>query len=711
MVQPSSPLPAKCDTVSGMSAWIRSSRKAAIGYALVVLILFLPVFTAGEGMLIYGDDIHREYYFFRGFFNSWLARGIFPWWNPYIFSGFPFIANPLINIWYPPNWLYTVLPRTAAYPVHLAFHIFWASFGMYLLMKSRPGGGRALSDTASWIAGLIFGFSGFFMARIWAGHVDVIAAASWLPWAVYTNAGCQTPGVEWRKRCVFAGVVFAMQLFAGYQTMAFMSVLVIGAVTMLHSLITKSWKPFLRALPAGFLGVGLAAFHILPVQEFVRQSVRTYAFPYSWISYGAWEWRSLLQFVHPFVFGTVHSYTGPPPNIMEHSAFIGVGGLILAISAIIGVGRYLLTRKATWKTNSTMLIWTGSFTVITFFGIWVSLGPNAPVDLQYVLWKTVPAYKYLRIPTRHLIIVVFGLAGLAGVGFELVSQSRKSLTLFKILMAGAIVLEMLWFGRNFIEVRPVPEARHDQELIRLIVGDSGNQDIKPYRFLQNFGAWLPQRDALDFSAGMEYGIFSATGYDPVMYRPYYEFVARASGKAGEQAILEQDVQVPYLTPAAAETIDFLNIKYVMVPTAYDPFAGNPRYVLARESTEYDYRLYENTTVSRRFFPENPDCGEITVESYTPNEVRLSANLTCSTTIVSSEVMYPGWEVFVDNRKSYIIRTSDVFRSVFVPGGTHTIVYRFRPVIYVYGALITLGTALLCLVLLRFTGKKSHHAST
>lgn len=55
---------------------------------------------------------------------------------------------------------------------------------------------------------------------------------------------------------------------------------------------------------------------------------------------------------------------------------------------------------------------------------------------------------------------------------------------------------------------------------------------------------------------MAYGIQSATGYDPSILRSYYEFIALASGKSGKEAVLDVDVQVPYLTSNSATEIDF-----------------------------------------------------------------------------------------------------------------------------------------------------------
>lgn len=626
-----------------------------IWYILVVALVFGQTLFPPEGQMIFGDDIHRQYYFFRQFFNDWIGKGVFPWWNPYLFSGEPFIANPVVNIWYPMNWVFLVLPLNVAYSWHLAFHLCWAMCGMQKLTKS-------------WIAGLIFGLSGFFMARTFAGHVDVIAAASFMPWTIWAMQ---------KKSVPFAAVIFAFQLLAGYQTMAFFTVIAIGITTLVYAFVFRSIQLMIRVALAGLGGIGLAAFQLLPVQEFFRSSIRTYHVPYSWHSYGAIEWRNLLQFFNPFLFGNQYTYNGPPPNFIEHSMYVGIGGLVLAIMGIAFLGSTLLTSLRLRKEkDKTMLTLQGSFFLVVVFGLWVSLGPHAPVDLQYILWKLVPMYSYLRIPARHLILVVFGLSALAGIGFT----SLRVPKVLKGLMISGIIIEMVWFGRGFIELKPIPESRHDEELITLL-----KQDKEPYRIIQNFGVWLPERDVMDFDSVMSYGIFSATGYDPSILRPYFEYV---SVGRGAHMMLSHDVQIPYITDS--EILDRLNVKYVIVPTTHDPFQNNARY---KRIYDKESRVYENATVKPRFYFQEP-CGTAQMTSYSPNTIELTTESFCDTHLMSSEIWYPGWEAYIDGKKIDIIKSEGIFRTLFVPTGKHLIVYHYQPRIFVYGVWVSIFTAII-----------------
>ena len=58
--------------------------------------------------------------------------------------GEPFIANPVVNIWYPPNWLFSFLPLNVAYSWHIAFHVFWAMLGIYCALRAMTNDKPAL---------------------------------------------------------------------------------------------------------------------------------------------------------------------------------------------------------------------------------------------------------------------------------------------------------------------------------------------------------------------------------------------------------------------------------------------------------------------------------------------------------------------------------------------------------------------------------------
>lgn len=678
---------------------------AVLLFGTVILFVFGFALIPGADTLIYGDDIHHQYYFYREFFNSFLKQGIFPWWNPYNFSGTPFIANPIVNIWYLPTWLFVVLPINVAYSWHLAFHIILAMTGMYWLMR------RWADDIPAWLSGVVFGLSGFFVARLWAGHVDVIAAASWMPWVIGTSLRYQTSGL--RKDAVLAAGVFAMQLYSGYQTMAFFTVEAIGLITFIHCYFTKSIRPLSRVTLVGIIGLGLAGLQIIPEQEFFRRSIRTFNFSYSWISYGSLSIENLKQLIHPFYFGDQLTYHGGLPNYAEHALFIGIIPLILGLAGIIFSFPSI------------------AFLIILLFGLWMSIGKYAPIDLQYILWKILPMYHYLRIPPRHLILFVIGVSALAALGLNRFKQRA-----IRLIVVIIVLFELIPFAKHFISLKNLPDSTIDPYLVQTLT-----KEKEQYRLLQNFGVWIPPRESLDFDSTMAYRIFSATGYDPSILRNYYEFIDVTSGRSAGESIMNQDVQVPFFD-SNDTSINFLNIKYFLVPTAYDPLGGQStnQFTLLREDIKRSYRLYENKSALPRFyfvpnitlFPDRAslvnalenlkndftktiyavndhqgqtNCsgqeqGTVTLLSYSPNRIDLDVSAPCNGFLSTSEVYYPGWHALIDGKEVSIFESNLAFRAIFLPAGPHEITFFYYPKIFILGAIVTLISIGVMIILLR-----------
>ena len=71
-------------------------------------------------------------------------------------------------------------------------------------------------------------------------------------------------------------------------------------------------------------------------------------------------------------------------------------------------------------------------------------------------------------------------------------------------------------------------------------------------------------------------------------------------------------------------------------------------------------------------------GQIEITAYDLHEVSLSATLSRPGILVLADAFYPGWQVTVNGSKEEIFRVNGVLRGLFLPAGTHTITFQFRP---------------------------------
>lgn len=68
---------------------------------------------------------------------------------------------------------------------------------------------------------------------------------------------------------------------------------------------------------------------------------------------------------------------------------------------------------------------------------------------------------------------------------------------------------------------------------------------------------------------------------------------------------------------------------------------------------------------------------VSIDSYTPNEVTISVTATCPGILFLSDSYYPGWNAYVDTKKTEVLRANYTFRAVSVPEGTHTVRFSYE----------------------------------
>jgi uncharacterized membrane protein YfhO len=93
-------------------------------------------------------------------------------------------------------------------------------------------------------------------------------------------------------------------------------------------------------------------------------------------------------------------------------------------------------------------------------------------------------------------------------------------------------------------------------------------------------------------------------------------------------------------------------------------------------------------------------GEIHLEEYRPNYLKYRFENPGDGLVVFSEIYYPkGWTASIDGQPAGILRANYVLRAMEVPGGTHTIEFRFEPPAYHFGNKIMMVSSVLLLLML------------
>jgi hypothetical protein len=83
----------------------------------------------------------------------------------------------------------------------------------------------------------------------------------------------------------------------------------------------------------------------------------------------------------------------------------------------------------------------------------------------------------------------------------------------------------------------------------------------------------------------------------------------------------------------------------------------------------------------------------------PNKVVIEADLKDAGLLVLSDVFYPGWKAFVDGKETRIYQVNHAVRGVVLPKGRHVTEFRYDPLSFKIGAVVSLASLVLVVAFL------------
>src|ERR1035441_10363302 len=149
---------------------------AALILVLSVLVLFGKILFGGQLASMAQGDLANQFYGWREFGFSQLAKGHLALWNPFIFCGAPYFAGFQSALLYPPNWAFLFLPLVFALNLSIVLHVFLAGFFTYLWLASNR-----LGFLAALFGAFVFMFGGSFFLHVYPGHLTNLCTMAWIP--------------------------------------------------------------------------------------------------------------------------------------------------------------------------------------------------------------------------------------------------------------------------------------------------------------------------------------------------------------------------------------------------------------------------------------------------------------------------------------------------------------------------------------------------
>lgn len=296
------PEPETAGARGGVQAWTRTDWKAAGLLAGVPTVIFSLAAAIGYP-LITGDNLVQNYPL-EDFAGQVIRHGHLPLYDAFLWSGTPLLGGTNAHALLPITLLFAVLPPLAAWVIGQIFVVAAAAIGIQLFLR-RTGCGTL----AAALGGATFAFGGFMSSQ--DVHIDFVAAAAALPWALVALHGLATrPAPSRVRHCLLLVVTAAWIALTGSPDIVIDAVVGCGAY-LLHLLLQpqaaeRRTLDRLRlcawAACGGFIGIAVGALQWAPAAAFVSVSER--ANPnFAYISGGSLDFGNFLELLVPHVFG------------------------------------------------------------------------------------------------------------------------------------------------------------------------------------------------------------------------------------------------------------------------------------------------------------------------------------------------------------------------------------------------------------------------
>lgn len=694
----------------------RGTVPLAVAIALTV-IFWYPLWTGG-GLI--GGDIYYYFYPQKQLYAEALAAGEWPLWNNRVGHGYPIVGESQTAVFYPLNpVLYSWLSVNRAYSVSMLIHYVITFVGTWLFARQK-----GLLTAPALLTALSFTY-GWFPAR--SGLEWAIVTGAWFPVALWL-CDCYVTTRRWRY-ALWLSVVLAVQLLAGHFMLAFLTQLTIVGWIALHLVFDKffgglssapdaataasppapveagispgrppppplTYQVVLALGSALLLGFALAAVQIGPTWELKQRSQRETRTGVRDIAYGYLPARYLLQTVQPWYwyayddgsqiderFKSTMTPDGPLTNRTEAHLYFGLLPFALAAWGIVAalVSRTSLDLLTAWVRRET---W-----------IWLLLGGLALIyatGCLVPLSRHLPGFSFFQGAGRFGLITSLAVALVAGLGLQDLRHRAGQLVRNGLpwLVLVATACDLFWVSG----VVPVPIMIAQPPL-----DDLSNSGMRKHL------AKLAQPRLLTpaTNAGTLLGVSALPTYLGLSPAAYYE------------PQLKLPEPIPFETPPTPAQIDWLRRAGVthlmtMKRVKLEHWEENGKPVLQYELGLYDpllnrvldsnlpVRLYRLTGSRGR--AACLSAGTAKIVTYRLNTVEIEASAPAATTVVLTDLFYPGWTVTVDGQAATALEIEGLYRGVQIPAGEHHIVWTYRPASLRWGVLISTLALLILLTL-------------
>lgn len=368
---------------------LRFAKTCGVLAILLLLTLLIRFEVVTEGVIPARGDTLTGFIPHKSHVARVVRDGQIPLWDPHIFAGQPFLADPQTAVFSPLSIPFYVLPLVPAFIVYIILKHFLAAAFTFGFLRSI-GANRA----GALFGGVVFSFSSTMFRQIpWQ---EVASTTVWVPLMFWM---CELVIRNPRRLGVGLGLVavFAFENLAGHPQLTYYHYLALGVYCGLRLLARMlAGRGFERSVASAAillvtvgLGLGVSMIQVMPLREF--QAATRYGEPFP-LEEAANPMSSLVDLPNVFLGGVY-------PDYEDHinTSYLGVMATMLVPVGLLAGGA---------------IAWI--FGLLALAAVAIAVGLDTPVFP--FLFETLPGWRYLHGPVRFLPVATFMLALLAGLG-------------------------------------------------------------------------------------------------------------------------------------------------------------------------------------------------------------------------------------------------------------------------------------------------------
>lgn len=347
---------------------------------------FWDVLFAGRSF--YARDIFQYHYPMKKIVRDTILSGEFPMWSTHFAAGQPMAANPAYEVFYPPQLLVLLPDVRLGLTLHIVIHFYICGIGLYCLLRSL-GTGRA----AALLGSLAYTLGGPFLSLV--RTLPFLFSMAWVP-LIFLFARRFFLGWNRRDLCL-AAIFGGMQALVAEPATIVQTWLIVGA----YGVYRIHHDSRLKRIAAGYFAMGsasavIAAAQLVPMLDFVPDSVRSQPFDWSYVS-AKWSLAParVLELFYPLVFQSLTDFNGKQWITTMYS--LG-DPFISNFYPGVAIGLLFVTGFAAWRRGS-------GFVLALCAGLYIlAIGSHTP--LLRVLYD-LGVFSTMRFPEKFAMGATF----------------------------------------------------------------------------------------------------------------------------------------------------------------------------------------------------------------------------------------------------------------------------------------------------------------